>query len=134
VREASRQLAAGHVDQAIQTLYAVRRHNPRSAATALLLGHAYFSKLWRTDGLREYDTAIKLSPSLRWNHTLVRNVVAALDDPTYRLARAVIKARLGRAALAEVRRAARSKKNPRVQQRAARLAQQLAHGKHRRHR
>ena len=134
VRDAARLLAAGHADDAIQELYAVRRRNPRSAATALLLGHAYFSKLWRTDGLREYDTAIKLSPALRWNHTLVRNAVSALDDPTYRLARAVIKTRIGKAALAEVRRAARNKKNPRVQKRAARLVQQLVHGKRRRRR
>ena len=130
-REARAQLAAGKVDAAIQTLYAVRRTAHGSAEVALLLGHAYFKKLWRTDGLREYDNAIKLMPSLRWNAVLVRDSVGALDGPTYRLARAVIKARIGAAALAEVKREARTAKSPRTRARAARLAQQLAHARRR---
>ncbi|HEY2745155.1 MAG TPA: protein kinase, partial [Polyangia bacterium] len=56
--QARAELAAGKIDAAIQTLYAVRRHTHGSAEVALLLGHAYFKKLWRNDGLREYDTAI----------------------------------------------------------------------------
>ncbi|HEX9104839.1 MAG TPA: serine/threonine-protein kinase, partial [Polyangia bacterium] len=80
--QARAELAAGKVDAAIQTLYAVRRHTHGSAEVALLLGHAYFKKLWRTDGLREYDTAIKLMPSLRNNAALVRDTVSALDGPT----------------------------------------------------
>ena len=127
----ARQLAAGKFDAAIQTLYAVRRTAHGSAEVALLLGHAYFKKLWRTDGLREYDNAIKLMPSLRWNALLVRDTVGALEGPTYRLARAVIMARIGTAALSEVRRVARTAKSPRTRARATRLAQQLAHG-HRR--
>ena len=59
----------------------MRRHTKGSAEVALLLGHAYFKKLWRTDGLREYDTAIKLMPSLRNNAVLVRDTVGALDSP-----------------------------------------------------
>ena len=93
----------------------------------MLLGHAYFKKLWRTDGLREYDTAVKLMPSIRHNAVVVRNTVGALDGPTYGLARAVIKARLGVAAVPEVRRLAHTTKSPRLRIRAARLAQQLAH-------
>ncbi len=130
-KEARAQLAAGKVDAAIQTLYAVRRRAHGSAEAALLLGHAYFKKLWRTDGLREYDNAIKLLPSLRWNAVLVRDTVGALDGTTYRLARAVIVARIGTAALPELRRQARGAKNPRTRARAARLAQQLAHGRRR---
>jgi hypothetical protein len=109
----------------------VRRTAHGSAEVALLLGHAYFKKLWRTDGLREYDNAIKAMPSLRWNAVLVRDTVSALDGPTYRLARAVIKARIGAAALSEVRRAAHTSKSPRTRTRLTRLAQQLAHARRR---
>ncbi|MGZ3408498.1 MAG: hypothetical protein ACXVAN_18735, partial [Polyangia bacterium] len=126
-KEARAQLAAGKYDAAIQTLYAVRRTAHGSAEVALLLGHAYFKKLWRTDGLREYDNAIKLMPSLRYNALLQRDTVGALDGPTYRLARAVILTRIGPAALSDVRRLARTSKSPRTRARAARLAQQLAH-------
>ncbi len=130
-RDAQKLLAAGHVDEAIKVLYDVRSHSTRNAGAALLLGHAYFRKLWRTDGLREYDAAVKLEPALKRNQLLQRNAVSALDDPTYRLARAVIKFRLGSAALGEVRRAARSSPNPRVKKRAAHLAAQLGHGRRR---
>jgi hypothetical protein len=126
-RDAQKLLAAGRVDEAIKVLYEVRAHSTRNAGAALLLGHAYFRKLWRTDGLREYDTAVKLEPALKRNQLLQRNAVGALDDPTYRLARAVIKFRLGAAALGEVRRAARSSPNARVKKRAAHLAAQLGH-------
>jgi hypothetical protein len=126
-RDAQKLLAAGRVDEAIKMLYEVRAHSTRNAGAALLLGHAYFRKLWRTDGLREYDTAVKLEPALKRNQLLQRNAVGALDDPTYRLARAVIKFRLGAAALGEVRRAARSSSNARVRKRAAHLAAQLGH-------
>jgi eukaryotic-like serine/threonine-protein kinase len=125
--QARAELAAGKVDAAIQTLYAVRRHAKGSAEVALLLGHAYFKKLWRNDGLREYDAAIKLKPSLRNNAVLVRDAVSALDGPTHHLAYAVIWTRIGRVALPEVRRLARTAKTLRTRARAAHLAQQLAH-------
>jgi eukaryotic-like serine/threonine-protein kinase len=125
--QARAELAAGKIDAAIQTLYAVRRHTHGSAEVALLLGHAYFKKQWRTDGLREYNTAIKLMPSLRFNGALVRDTVSALDGPQHHLAYAVIWTRIGKPALADVRRQARTAKNPRTRARAAHLAQQLAH-------
>jgi hypothetical protein len=131
VEDAQRLLSAGRVDDAIQVLYQIRKTSRPSAAVALFLGHAYFHKLWRTDALREYDAALQLRPSLRHDRPLVRNVVAALDDPTSRAARALIRARIGTAALAELRRAARESPIPRVQQRAGRLANDLAHN-HRR--
>ena len=56
----------------------MRHHSRRNAEAALLLGHAYFRKGWRSDGLREYDSAIKLAPGLRRNGALVHNTVSAL--------------------------------------------------------
>ncbi len=125
--DAARLLAAGKTDDAIQTLYALRKQSPRSGEVALLLGHAYFAKVWRTDALREYDTAVQLRPSLRGDRTLLRNTVAALDDPTFKTARALIRNRLGASALPELRRAEQGAKNPLVQKRAAKLAPELAH-------
>ncbi len=125
--QARAELAAGKVDAAIQTLYAVRRHTKSSAEVALLLGHAYFKKLWRTDGLREYNTAIKLMPSLRYNAALVRDTVSALDGPTHHLAYSVIWTRIGKPALPDVHRLARTAKNPRTRARAVHLAHELAH-------
>jgi hypothetical protein len=98
-------------------------HNPQ---VALLLGHAYFRKLWRTDGLREYTSALALRPALRRDPLLVRNAVVALDDPTSRLARALIRKHIGAAALGELRRAAREGKNPKVSARAGRLVRELS--------
>jgi hypothetical protein len=86
----------------------------------------------RTDGLREYYVAMRLSPGLRYNRTLQRNVVSALEDPTYRLARAVIRMRMGVAVLGEVRRAAHGARSLKVRQRAAKLAWQLTHRRRRR--
>ncbi|MCU1279959.1 MAG: hypothetical protein JWM53_3505 [bacterium] len=130
-KEARAQLAAGKVDAAIQTLYAVRRTTHGSAEVALLLGHAYFKKLWRTDGLREYDTALKLMPSARYNAVLVRDTVGALDGPTHHLAYSIIWTRIGKPALPEVRKQARTAKSLRTRARAAHLAQQLAHARRR---
>jgi hypothetical protein len=125
IDEAVRLLGNGKVDPAIQMLYQVRRQAPKSPAVPLLLGHAYFRKLWRTDGLREYEQALKLKPSLRKNPQLIKNVVSALDDPTSRFARSLVRSRLGAAAIPELRRAARTAKSQKVQQRASKLAASL---------
>lgn len=126
IEDARRDLAAGRADEAIVALYALRKQTPRSATVALLLGHAYFRKVWRTDALREYALALSYRPQLRTDRLLVRNLVAALDDPTHRRARGLILARIGPAALGELRRAARSSTSPKVEARAARLANVLA--------
>ena len=128
LQSASRLLAAGKLDYAIQMLYRLRRQNPRSAEVALLLGHAYSRKLWRSDALREYGEAIKLQPSLRNDRVLQRNAIAALDDPTFKAASAFIRARLGSAAAVELRRTSHQSKSPKVQARAARLVVELTDG------
>jgi serine/threonine-protein kinase len=123
---ALRLLSTGKVDSAIAMLYQVRRQAPRSPAVPLLLGHAYFRKQWRTDGLREYASALQLKPALRFDKQLLKNVVSALEDPTSRPARALVKARLGAAALPELRRVARVSKDHKVQVRAAKLASDVS--------
>jgi hypothetical protein len=128
---AAKLLSTGKVDSAIQMLYAVRKQAPRSPAVPLLLGHAYFRKQWRSDGLREYDAALQLRPGLRYDKQLVKNVVSALEDPTSRPARALVRARIGVAALPELRRVAKTAKSPKVQVRAAKLASDVARKKRR---
>jgi serine/threonine-protein kinase len=130
LRDASRLLAAGKIDDSIQVLYQLRKQTPRSPDVALLLGHAYFAKLWRTDGLREYDEAIQLRAQARNDRSLLRNAVVALDDPTFKLARTLIRKRVGAAAIPELRRAEQSAKNPKVQKRAGRLAVELGNAAH----
>jgi hypothetical protein len=124
--DAKRLVSAGKLDDAIQALYQLRRQSPQSADVALLLGHVYFRKQWRSDGLREYGEAVKLRPSLRSDGELERNDVVALDDPTFGMAAALVRERLGKASLTELRRAGRVARNPRVQKRAARLALEVA--------
>jgi serine/threonine-protein kinase len=124
--DAVKLINAGDLDEGIQLLYLLRRASPKSGAIALWLGHAYFRKLWRTDGLREYDDAIDWSKPLRRDSQLIRDSVAALDDPTYRHARALLRKKVGTAALPELRRAAKEGKNARVQVRAARLVAELS--------
>ena len=119
-------LAKGQVDDAVSALYQLRRARPRSAGVALLLGHAYFRKVWRSDGLREYESALAWRPSLRGDPLLVRNTVVALDDPTFKPARALIRNRLRAAALRELRRVARDAGAGKAQGRAARLAAEVA--------
>ena len=125
-KDVGKMLDEGKVDEAIKTLYLVRKHEPKNPKVALLLGHAYFMKMWRTDGLREYWSALGAQKSYRWDHTLLKNAVAALDNPTYRLSRTLIRKRVGTAALGELRLAARSAHNPNVKRRAGKLASQLA--------
>jgi serine/threonine-protein kinase len=128
--DARRLLAAGKVDDAIAALLQLRRQSPRNPEIALLLGHAYFHKKWRSEGLREYDEALKLRPSLRRNPQLVANVIVALDDPTFKMASALVRARLGTSVVAELKRAGRDAKSPTVQKRASHLASELAAAGH----
>ena len=108
IADAKKLLTDGKIDEAVQMFYRLRRAQPKSAAIALWLGHAYFRKLWRTDGLREYGAAIAASPAVKRDALLLRNVVVGLEDPTFRLARALIKKKIGNVALARAgRRVAR---------------------------
>ncbi len=123
--DATRLLNANKVDEAMQALFQLRQRSPKSSAIALYLGHSYFRKNWRHDGLREYNEAIALSQTARKNQLLVHNVVQALDDPTYKSARALLRGRLGNTALSELHKAAKSDDDPTVRRRASRVAEQM---------
>jgi hypothetical protein len=131
VKQARALLAQGKIDPAIKMLLAVRKRSPKSAEVALWLGHGYYRKHWRPDGMRWYSTAIDLRGGSKYDRTLQQNVIATLDDPSYRTARAFIKKKLGRAALGELRRVAKVSKSSEIRKRAARLVTQLG-GKRRR--
>ncbi|HEX2568602.1 MAG TPA: protein kinase [Polyangia bacterium] len=125
VRHAGQLIAKGQLDEGLEELYAVRRRSPRDADAALLLGHAYFRKNWRSDGLHTYAEAIVLRRSLRTDKPLQRNVIRSLDDPTYRLARGILLKYVGAAAVPELRQAAARSDNPKVKKRAALLLDQI---------
>jgi post-segregation antitoxin (ccd killing protein) len=125
VRHAGQLIAKGRLEEGLEELYAVRRRSPRNADAALLLGHAYFRKGWRSDGLRTYAEAIVLRRSLRTDKPLQRNVVRALDDPTYRLARSILLKYVGSAAWLELRMAAARSDSPKVKRRAALLLEKI---------
>ncbi len=123
--EAGKLIDRGQVDEAIAALFALRKKK-RSAPVALLLGHAYFKKGWRSDGLREYKVAIAMAPSLRRNPTMIKNAVAGMEGSTYRSANWLLRKRVGPSAVGELRRAARSDKDPTVRRRTAKLAADLS--------
>jgi serine/threonine-protein kinase len=126
--EAVRLLEANRVDEAILALYAIRRQAPHSPGAALLLGHAYFRKLWRQDGLREYGVAINVRRAFRANKTLQHNAIAALDSNSFRTAHALLRDQVGAAGLDELRTAARSSRSPVIQRRAAKLIAEIGRG------
>jgi hypothetical protein len=130
LKDAASELAAGKIESAIGTLYRVRQHAPKDARVALLLGHAYFRKTWRTDGLREYRNALTLRPTLRHDRQLIKNAVVALEDPTYAPAHSLIEKRIGAAALGELRTVGKTSKNPQLSRRAQKLALKLTPPKH----
>jgi hypothetical protein len=125
VRHAGLLIAKGRIDEGLEELFAVRRRSPRDADAALLLGHAYFRKNWRSDGLHTYAEAIVLRRSLRNDKALQRNIIRGLDDPTYRLARDILRKYVGSAAAPELRLAAMRSDSPKVKKRAALLYEQL---------
>jgi serine/threonine protein kinase len=125
VRHAGLLIAKGRLDEGLEELFAVRRRSPRDADAALLLGHAYFRKNWRSDGLHTYAEAIVLRRSLRNDKPLQRNIIRGLDDPTYRLARDILRKYVGSAAAPELRLAAMRADSPKVKKRAALLYEQL---------
>jgi serine/threonine-protein kinase len=133
LEEASALVQDGRPDEALQILFRLRRLDPRRAEVALWLGHSYFRKLWRTDALREYKVALQARPGLRRDPLLLRNAVIGLEDPTYRLARSLLRTQLGKGALAELRRASQEARNPRLRVRATLLASEIARGRDRRH-
>jgi hypothetical protein len=132
IADAWRLLGINRVDEAIMALYAARRQAPHSPEAALLLGHAYFRKLWRADGLREYGVAINLHRAYRTNRTLQKNAIGALDSSSFRAAHALLRDQVGPAGIDELRVATRSGRTPVVQRRAGKLLLELSHPKRRR--
>jgi hypothetical protein len=52
-------------DAAIRTLHGFNRRSPKDARGHLLLGRAYLKRYWRSDGLAELATALRIDPSAR---------------------------------------------------------------------
>ena len=52
-------------DPALRTLHAWNHRNPKDVRGHLLLGRAYLKRYWRSDGLAELATALRIDPSAR---------------------------------------------------------------------
>jgi len=126
VKEAERLIRAGARDEAYRALMRLRRDYPKSAYVHYLLGNVQFDKLYYSDGLDSYDTAIADDDVYRRNSYVNNNVIRALGyNKTRRAAEALILKRIGRAALPYLDRAARADKSKVIRDRAAAVASRL---------
>jgi len=89
-------------------------------------GKKYFAKLWWTDGIASFRSAIKLDPSLRTDPDLIETAVKGfLTTPEYdgRLASFVLE--LGSGAAPVLDEVGATRKDPQLRARAAALAKRL---------
>jgi serine/threonine-protein kinase len=62
-------------DSAVELLKKERKNHPDNAELAFLSGKANFGRLWWTDGIDDFRTAIKLDPSYKTNDDLLKTVL-----------------------------------------------------------
>jgi predicted Ser/Thr protein kinase len=70
----------GHVFQdraEIRPLFALARAMDRDPRPRLLMGHLFFAKGWLTEGIRRYQIAARLDPSVRGDRRMLSNLVSA---------------------------------------------------------
>jgi eukaryotic-like serine/threonine-protein kinase len=73
--QASDLIARGQRSAAIDLLVAGRKLYPNDARLPYLLGKLYFERLYYTDGLKMFRDAIRLDPSYRSDHELIKTVL-----------------------------------------------------------
>ncbi len=76
-----RMVEEGHVfeDRAeIRPLYVLAREMEGDARPRLLMGHLFFAKGWLTEGIRRYEHAALIDPSVRGDRRMLTNLVDAV--------------------------------------------------------
>jgi serine/threonine-protein kinase len=68
-------IVSGDRDSALEHALRARREFPDSAPLAELAGRIYFSKLYWTDGIKQFRDALRLDPSLRSDPELVKTAL-----------------------------------------------------------
>jgi tetratricopeptide (TPR) repeat protein len=109
----------GKLDEAINAVRLLRRKMPKSAELPYILGDLYFDRGWWSDGLAKYREAISMNRGYRTRLSVQRNAIKALaDDRTYPRARALLAKDVGKAAVARLRKAAKTDPSKVVRKRA----------------
>src|SRR5207245_10067854 len=68
-------VTAGERDRALDIVLKARRDNPQNAAFAFTAGRLYFSKLYWTDGIKNFRDAIRLDPTYRTDPDLIKTTL-----------------------------------------------------------
>jgi hypothetical protein len=84
-------------------------------------------RMWWADGLEQYEDALRLDPSYRFDEGLIENVVRSLiNDRVYPGNESLLVDRIGSPALPALQRSARSNPNAKVRERARALVERLS--------
>jgi serine/threonine-protein kinase len=119
--DANDRVASGDREGALSSLLRARRDYPESAAVPLLLGRIYFSKLYWTDGIKNFRDAIHLDPSLRSDPELIKAALRGfITTPSVeRELETFLREDIGAAAVPYLEETARDHPNPTIRSRAA---------------
>ena len=126
VKRAEAALKAGQVGTAIRVARRVLSKHHNDPRAHLVLGHAYYRKLWHSDALDEYGHAIADDPTVRDDPTVQRNAIACLGHArTARRGTTFIVEKLGAAATGALEDAARNSRDADIRRRAAEIVARL---------
>ncbi len=116
----------GKRSAAIAGLKQLARKQPKNARLSLVLGNLYFDQMWWSAGLEQYEQAIRKSAKLRRSPLTRKNAIRALgSSKRRRKAQGLLRTTIGKASLAQLRRAAKRDTSPLVRKRAALVVRQL---------
>jgi serine/threonine-protein kinase len=123
-------IKAGKLREAEQALVALKKKYPKNAYYPYLLGNLYFDKMWWTDGMEQYQIAIRNNRGYRWRAVLIKNVIHALGtNKTRSKAATLLRYTIGSAGLPYLRSAAKHDPNKNIRERSAWLVKVLAPSK-----
>jgi serine/threonine-protein kinase len=115
-------IRAGREEAAIRIARKRLARHPRDVELRVLLGHAYFRKLWFKDAMKEYRRAARARPELARDSTLIARAIHALTRSwSARPAISFLVHQSGAAALPALREAAEQHEEARVRRRARRI-------------
>jgi eukaryotic-like serine/threonine-protein kinase len=126
LKSAEAALKAGRTAAAIRYGRKAVARQRGDAKPHLVLGHAYYHKLWDSDAFDEYGHAIAADGSVRNDRTVQAHAIESLAKKrSYRRATRFIVDKLGAAALPALEEAARSSKDGDTRRRAAAIVETL---------
>lgn len=110
---------SGELAPAIARVKNMITESPKNAHLAFVLGQLYYRRLWWSDSLAQFETAIRLDPTYRDRENLVNNVITMLGNSKVKnKARAILKGQVGESAVPYLKRASEEHPNPKVRRQA----------------